>query len=57
MIQVELSVLRDLFYRLGTNGEYPKSDTAKLFVSLDLWQREQLVMSWRKGKADREVKA
>lgn len=57
MIQVELSVLRELFYRLGTNGEYPKSDTAKLFVSLDLWQREQLVMSWRKGKADREVKA
>ncbi|EON7973153.1 hypothetical protein HI146_RS23800 [Escherichia coli] len=57
MIQVELSVLKDLFYRLGTTGEYPKGDNAKLYVSLDLWQREQLATAWRKGKADSEVKA
>ncbi len=57
MIQVELTVLKDLFYRIGTTGEYPKGDNAKLYVSLDLWQREQLATAWRKGKADREVKA
>ena len=57
MIHVELSVLKDLFYRMGTTGEYPKGDTAKLYVSLDVWQREQLATAWRKGKADREVQA
>ena len=57
MIQVELTVLKDLFYRIGTTGEYPKGDIAKLYVSLDVWQREQLATSWRKGKAESEVQS
>ena len=52
MIQVELSVLKDLFYRLGTTGEYPKGDTAKLYTALDVWQRNELANAWRKGKSE-----
>lgn len=50
MIQVELSVLIQLFFLLGTKQEYPKGDTAVLVNSLDIWQKNELFNAWREGK-------
>lgn len=50
MIQVELSVLTQLFFLLGTKQEYPKGDTALLVNNLDQWQKNELFNAWREGK-------
>ena len=50
MIQVELSVLVQLFFLMGTRQEFPKGDTATLVNNLDVWQKNELFNAWREGK-------
>ncbi|WEM33070.1 hypothetical protein EJP02_009 [Escherichia phage EJP2] len=57
MIHVELSTIKELFYKLGQAGEYPTNDTARLFNSLDNWQKGELSEAWRQGKEDQKALA